>query len=58
VPLITELADTAIEALADQWAEVPHGRNLLADARNLLVDLTTEKSYEDFLTIRAYELID
>jgi malate synthase len=58
VPLITELADTATEALADQWAEVPHGRNLLADARNLLVDLTTQKSYEDFLTIRAYELID
>ena len=58
VPLITELADTATEALADQWAEVPHGRNLLADARNLMVDLTTQKSYEDFLTIRAYEIID
>ena len=57
-PLITELADAATEALADQWAEFPHGRNLLADARNLLVDLTTQKSYEDFLTVRAYELID
>ncbi len=57
-PLITELADAATEALADRWAEVPRGRNLLADARNLLVDLTTQKSYEDFLTLRAYELID
>ncbi len=57
VPLITEMADAATEALADQWAEVPHGRNLLAAARNLLVDLTTQQSYEDFLTIRAYELI-
>ncbi|MET3807431.1 malate synthase [Nakamurella sp. UYEF19] len=57
VALITDIADLATEALADLWAEVPHGRNLLADARNLLVDLTTQKTYEDFLTIRAYELI-
>ncbi len=55
--LITQIADAATEALADSWAEVPHGRNLLADARNLLVDLTTQRAYQDFLTIRAYELI-
>ncbi len=55
--LITDLADRATEALADVWAEVPQGRNLLADARNLLVDFTTQKTYEDFLTIRAYALI-
>ena len=55
--LITQIADSATEALADAWAEVPHGRNLLADSRNLLVDLTTQTSYEDFLTVRAYELI-
>lgn len=55
--LITQIADDATESLADAWAEVPHGRNLLADARNLLVDLTTRNSYEDFLTIRAYDLI-
>jgi len=57
VPLITEIVDAATEALADAWAEVPHGRNLLADARNLFVDLTTATNYEDFLTVRAYELI-
>ena len=55
--LITDIADRATESLADVWAEVPQGRNLLADARNLLVDFTTQKTYEDFLTIRAYELI-
>jgi malate synthase len=55
--LITDIADRATESLADVWAEVPHGRNLLADARNLLVEFTTQKTYEDFLTIRAYELI-
>jgi malate synthase len=55
--LITDIADRATEALADVWAEVPRGRNLLADARNLLVDFTTQQTYEDFLTIRAYELI-
>ncbi len=55
--LITQIADEATETLAQVWAEVPHGRNLLADARNLLVDLTTQKRYVDFLTIRAYELL-
>ena len=43
--LITEIADRATESLADVWAEVPHGRNLLADARNLLVEFTTQKTY-------------
>jgi len=55
--LITEIADAATETLADSWAEVPHGRNLLADARNLLVDLTTQRQYEDYLTLQAYELL-
>jgi malate synthase len=55
--LITQIVDEATETLADAWAEVPHGRNLLADARNLLVDLTTQRNYVDFLTTRAYELI-
>ncbi|SDO51099.1 malate synthase [Nakamurella panacisegetis] len=57
VALITEIADAATEDLADAWAEIPHGRNLLADARNLLVDLTTRKNYVDFLTLPAYDLI-
>jgi len=57
VPLITEIVDAATEALADTWADVPHGRNLLAQARNLLIDLTTENGYQDFLTLQAYEQI-
>lgn len=57
ISLITEIVDAATEDLADTWAEVPHGRQLLADARNLLVDLTTQKRYVEFLTLPAYELI-
>jgi len=57
VPLITEIVDAATEALADTWADVLHGRNLLAQARNLLIDLTTENGYQDFLTLQAYEQI-
>jgi malate synthase len=56
--LITEIADGATEALADSWAGIPGGRELLARARNLLVDLTVDDDYADFLTIRAYAALD
>ena len=56
--LITDLADAATEQLADAWAERPGGRTLLANARNLLVDLMLDADYADFLTLPAYELVD
>ncbi|MTD15588.1 malate synthase A [Nakamurella sp. YIM 132087] len=55
--LVAEIADGVLEMLAEVWAEQPGGRNLLADARNLLVDLTTGDRFADFLTREAYELL-
>ena len=37
-------------------AETPHGRELLADGRNLLYDLCTEDHFVDFLTRTAAEI--
>ncbi len=56
-PLITLLLDTATERLADTWSEQPHGRELLADGRNLIYDLCTQDSFVDFLTVPAYALL-
>ena len=55
--LIIDITDEAAEALAEIWVGVPGGRNLLAQARNLLVELTTEDDYADFLTTGAYALL-
>lgn len=55
--LVTDILDTATEKLADAWCAVPGGRELLAQARNLLFDLCTEQLFVDFLTLPAYELI-
>ena len=41
--MIVRLLDAATERLADTWADTPGGRELLADARNLLFDLCTEE---------------
>jgi hypothetical protein len=56
-PMIVWLLDEALEALAERWCDTPGGKELLADGRNLLYDLTTMNRFEDFLTIPAYELI-
>ncbi|MGS0683747.1 malate synthase A [Nakamurella sp. GG22] len=56
-PLITMLLDSATERLADTWSEQPHGRELLADGRNLIYDLCTDDAFVDFLTVPAYELL-
>ena len=55
--MIVWLLDEATEILADTWSERPGGRELLADARNLLFDLCTKDRFVDFLTIPAYELL-
>ena len=55
--LITALLDQATETLADTWAERPGGKELLADARNLLYDLCTKDRFADFLTVPAYALL-
>ncbi len=55
--MITMLLDAATERLADEWSELPGGRELLANARNLLFDLCTEDRFVDFLTLPAYELL-
>ena len=55
--LITAVTDEATESLADIWAGPPNCRNLLAAARDLLVELSTADEYADYLTSRAYELI-
>ena len=55
--MIVWLLDEATELLADTWSERPGGRELLADARNLMFDLCTKDRFVDFLTIPAYELL-
>ena len=55
--MIVWLLDEATEILADTWSERPGGRELLADARNLMFDLCTKDRFVDFLTIPAYELL-
>ena len=55
--MITALLDQATETLADTWADTPGGKELLADARNLLFDLCTKDRFADFLTVPAYELL-
>jgi len=55
--MITAILDRATETLADTWSEVPGGRELLANSRNLLFDLFTKDSFADFLTVPAYELL-
>jgi len=56
--LITDILDAATEKLADDWCGVPGGRELLAQARNLLFELCTDRLFTDFLTVPAYELLD
>ena len=55
--LIIDVLDASTETLADTWAELPGGKELLADARNLLYDLCTTDRFTDFLTVPAYELL-
>ena len=55
--MIIGILDEATETLADTWADGPGGKELLADARNLLYDLTTKNSFSDFLTVPAYDLL-
>jgi malate synthase len=55
--LITVLLDEATETLADTWAERTGGKELLADSRNLLFDLTTRNQFVNFLTLPAYDLL-
>ena len=55
--LITSATDEAAAALADAWAAVEGGAEMLRQARDLLVDMTTEERYDDFLTVRAYALL-
>ena len=54
---ITALLDAATERLADTWSDQPGGRELLANARNLLYDLCTGDEFVDFLTLPAYDLL-
>jgi malate synthase len=55
--MITAILDESTETLADTWADLPHGKELLADSRNLLYDLCTTDRFSDFLTVPAYELL-
>ncbi len=55
--LITQITDAAAGDLAAAWAQVPGGADLLRQARDLLVDMTTQETYDDFLTVRAYALL-
>ena len=55
--MIIRLLDAATERLADTWADIPGGREYLADARNLLFDLCTGNRFVDFLILHAYELL-
>ncbi len=56
--LVTEILDDTTEQLSGAWAAVPTGLDLLAAARNLMLDLCTSDQFIDFLTVPAYELID
>ena len=55
--MITAILDAATERLAEDWSERPGGRELLANARNLLYDLCTQDTFVDFLTLPAYDLL-
>ena len=54
---ITALLDRGDRDPCGHWAEVPGGKELLADSRNLLYDLCTTDRFTDFLTLPAYDLL-
>ncbi len=56
--LVVDILDRAAENLSDAWSAVPGGRELLAEARNLIFELCTDDCFVDFLTLPAYELVD